>query len=154
MRIVPYAFLHVTGLVHGNCTRCIFACYRVSTWELYQMHICKLQMINNIPNCDCRQGISFYSTYHSRLCFPDIDSFCWSLFLLFSVECIAIWVSLQLMPFKVIWGFRMLQSFEVLFPARLPLLVFNIISILFVFLFLFISSQCNKLHNYITENVL
>ena len=34
------------------------------------------------------------------------------------------------------------------------LLVFNIISILFLFLFLFISSLYNKLHNYITENVL
>ena len=34
------------------------------------------------------------------------------------------------------------------------LLAFNIISIFFVFMFLFISSLCNKLYNYITENVL
>ena len=34
------------------------------------------------------------------------------------------------------------------------LLIFNIISILFVFLFLLISSQYNKLCNYITEKVL
>ena len=31
---------------------------------------------NNIPNCDCEHGISYSSTYRSRLCFSDIDRFC------------------------------------------------------------------------------
>ena len=54
--------LHVTG---------------VSTWWLYPLHNCMLRdWYNNIPNCDCEHGISYYSTYRSRLCFLDIDRSC------------------------------------------------------------------------------
>ena len=44
---------------------------------VHQMLDCKLRdWYNNIPNCDGEHGISYYSTYHSRLCFSDSDRFC------------------------------------------------------------------------------
>ena len=62
---IPNAQLHVTG---------------VSTWWLYDLHSCMLRdWYNNIPNCDCEHGISYYSNYRSRLCFSDIHRFCMDL---------------------------------------------------------------------------
>ena len=38
---------------------------------------CMLQgLVHDIPNYDCGQGISYYSTYPSQLSFSDIDHFC------------------------------------------------------------------------------
>ena len=99
-------------LVHDNGTICILHITGVSTIIIVPYAI---------PNCDCGQGISYYSTYFSRLCFSDIDRFCVNLVLLVSAELFAVWVSLQLMPFNVIWGWRILLAFAVLLAARLPL---------------------------------
>ena len=83
------------GLVHDNCMK--FTFHVIGTWGMgivYQMHDLHVTGVStrwlyhclhnwmlrdwyyNIPNSDCEHGISYYSTYHSRLCFSDIDRFC------------------------------------------------------------------------------
>ena len=120
MGIVPDAYLHVTGLVHENCTRCIFPFYSVNTWELYQMHICMLQMIIFlIATVD--KEYHFIVLITRNFVFQTSIVSAGVCFFSFLLSALQFEFSLQLMPFKVIWGFRMLQSFEVLFPARLPL---------------------------------
>ena len=94
------------------------ACYVVSAYNIYQMHIacyvgntykkprmhiaCYRWWYN--PIWDCRQGHCYYSSYPSRLCFPDILSICCNLIFLVSAECIAVQVFLQLLrSFAVLW---------------------------------------------------
>ena len=96
---IPNAQLHVT---------CVNTCW------LYHLHNCMLQdWYNNISNSDCEHGISYYSTYRSRLCFSDIDCFCMDF-----VSSRFCWVicSLSFYPCQCIsWvcGFHNLQSFAI-----------------------------------------
>ena len=86
-------------LVHGNCI---------------PNALCMLQdCCNNIPNCDCEHGISYYSTYRSWLYFSDID--CFGMDLVSSRFC---WVicSLSFYPYQCIswvYGFHNLPSFVI-----------------------------------------
>ena len=86
--------LHVTLLVHIKYTVCTL---HVTLLVHINYTVCKLHVTDdpNNHNWDCRQGPYYYRTYPSRLCFPDIWSFCCDLILLISAECIAVQVSLQ-----------------------------------------------------------
>ena len=85
-----------------------------STWWLCPWHNWMLQdWCNNIPNCDCEQGISYYSTYHSRFCFSDINHFCTDF-----VSSRFCWVicSLSFYPcqrISLVYGFHNLPSFAI-----------------------------------------
>ena len=92
-------------------------CYVVNTCKLYHLHIaCYWVSTNytvgalhvtddaNTPNCDCRQGTYYHSTYPSWLCFSDIWSFCCNLIFLISAEFFAVWVYLQFLRWcAVLW---------------------------------------------------
>ena len=109
MIIVPDAYSMLQVLVHDDYIPNVqLHVAGVSTWWLYHLHNCMLlDLYNNIPNCDCEHGISYYSTYRSRLCFFTHRSFLrgfrFFLFLLsyLQFEFLSVNVSLEFVGFRI-----------------------------------------------------
>ena len=82
MVIAPDAYLHITGWymvmvgqMHDLHVK------NESTWGWYHLQDCMLwDWDNDIPNCDCKPGISYYSTFGSLLSFAVLFSFLLSYF--------------------------------------------------------------------------